>query len=359
MKNILVFALLLSMKMAAAQQKPIKVIAYYTGNAATLEQYNLNQVDQVIFSFMHLMGDTLGFNDPKRATRLKEITALKKQYPHLSVLVSLGGWGGCKTCSEVFSSEEKRRIFAGSVLRICNNFDADGIDLDWEYPGIPGYPDHQWKQEDVPNFTALIQALRDSLGWKRQVSFAAGGFTKFLEESVEWEKVMPLVDRVNLMTYDLVSGFSKVTGHHTPLYSHGATTESTNHCVQWLIGKGISRKKLVIGGAFYARVWKDVPAINNGLYQTGVFERGVPFKIQEAYFDAGKGWQMHWDNEVKAPYAFNPTTGQFATFDDRQSLALKTRYAIDNQLGGIMFWQLGEDTIQNGLLKAIHEEAIR
>src|SRR5690349_22776137 len=69
------------------------------------------------------------------------------------------------------------------------------------------------------NFTLLIQALRTTLGDKYEISFAAGGFTKFLTQSIEWNAVMPFVDRVNLMTYDLINGYSTVTGHHTPLYS--------------------------------------------------------------------------------------------------------------------------------------------
>ena len=72
---------------------------------------------------------------------------------------------------------------------------------------------------DKENFTALMQALRDALGNKHEVSFAAGGFVEFLQNSVEWDKIAPLVDKVNLMSYDLVNGNSTITGHHTPLYS--------------------------------------------------------------------------------------------------------------------------------------------
>lgn len=354
------FILLLALALqAGAQSKRVKVIAYYTGNVENLVKHDLSQIDQIIFSFLHLKDDTLSFTNPEKAVRLREITALKKQYPHLTVLVSLGGWGGCKTCSDVFSDEGNRRNFAGSVRRICDDFNADGIDLDWEYPGIAGYPEHAWKQEDVPNFTALVQALRDSLGRRRQISFAAGGFTSFLEQSIEWEKVMPLVDRVNLMTYDLVSGFSKQTGHHTPLYNSANTKESTDHCVQWLLQKGVPANKLVIGAAFYARIWKDVPDVNQGLYQPAVFEKSLHYKQHAATFTTATGWQMHWDDETKSPYAFNPNTKQFATFDSKRSVTLKTEYAKKLGLGGIMFWELSEDEPVNGLLQAIHDAAKR
>jgi chitinase len=36
-------------------------------------------------------------------------------------------------------------------------------------------------------------------------------------------------------------------------------------------------------------------------------------------------------------------------------MALKTKYAIEKGLGGIMFWELTEDVYNNGLLEVIDE----
>src|SRR5258705_9392270 len=140
---------------------------------------------------------------------------------------------------------------------------------------IEGFPGHLYQLADRKNFTELIKVLRTTLGNSNELSFAAGGFQKYLDESVEWKLVMPLVDRVNIMTYDLVNGYSKVTGHHTPLYSSDQQPESTDFAVQYLIKKGVPKNKLVIGAAFYARVWEDVPPANHGLYQSGNFKMGV------------------------------------------------------------------------------------
>ncbi len=54
---------------------------------------------------------------------------------------------------------------------------------------------------------------------------------------------------------------------------------------------------------------------------------------------------------MKAPYAWNVTQKLFATFDDKRSMELKTKYVVDQNLGGIMFWQLGHDTFKDGLLQ--------
>src|SRR5258705_513156 len=140
---------------------------------------------------------------------------------------------------------------------------------------IEGFPGHLYQLADRKNFTELIKVLRTTLGNSNELSFAAGGFQKYLDESVEWKLVMPLVDRVNIMSYDLVNGYSKTTGHHTPLFSTNKNEESTDKAVRYLLKLGIPSYKLVIGAAFYTRTWKNVENVNNGLYQPGVHVEGV------------------------------------------------------------------------------------
>ena len=41
-------------------------------------------------------------------------------------------------------------------------------------------------------------------------------------------------------------------------------------------------------------------------------------------------------------------------YDDPQSIEIKSRYARDHGLGGVMFWELSQDDEQSSLLNAIH-----
>lgn len=333
----------------------ISVIAYYSGDANTIDKYDVKKLTHIIYSFCHLKGNRLNVDNKGDSLTIKKLVSLKKDHPTLKVLLSLGGWGGCEFCSPVFSTEAGRKEFAESVKELNDYFQTDGIDLDWEYPGIPGHPGHAWKAEDKPNFTELVKSIRNSLGEKHEISFAAGGFPRFLEESIEWEKVMPLVNNVNLMSYDLVSGFSTVTGHHTPLYSNASQQESADNAIQYLLSIGVPANKIVIGGAFYARTWENVENINNGLYQSGKFKSFVPY----AQFDKGlketDGFVFYRDTIAKAPYAYNAALKTFATFDDVLSIQNKTQYTIDKGLKGIMFWELSLDKPGNGLLDEIHK----
>ena len=102
-----------------------EVIAYYSGDGASIDQYDLSGVSQLIYSFLHLRGNNLAIDNKADSLTLMHLTGLKKKYPDLKVLLSLGGWGGCKTCSEVFSTSEGRNEFALSTAKIIQTYNAD------------------------------------------------------------------------------------------------------------------------------------------------------------------------------------------------------------------------------------------
>lgn len=333
----------------------ITVIAYYAGDSAHIDAYPIEELTHIIYSFTHLKGNEISVANKRDSATIKHLVSLKKRNPGLKIILSMGGWGGCGPCSEVFSTDAGRKEFAASVLHTSQYFGTDGIDLDWEYPAISGYPGHRFVPEDKQNFTALLKALREALGSKYEISFAAGGFTTFLKESIEWDKIVPYVDKVNLMTYDLVHGFSKITGHHTPLYSTPQQVESLDNAVRYLDSIHFPVNKLVAGAAFYARIFDvDVDA-NKGLYQPGKFDHGVDYNHFSKDSLEKLGFVFYWDDVAKAPYGYNQKLKQVITFDDKRSLALKTKYVIDHKMNGIMFWELGNDVTKNGLLQAIYD----
>lgn len=349
--SLLLFFVLQSAAQDRGQTKPF-VISYYSGSAERLDSFDVRQMTHLIYCFGHLKGNRFHLSTQKDTLLIQKMVGLKKKNPQLKVLLSLGGWGGCGPCSDVFGTDAGRKEFARSVKEVNSYLKTDGIDLDWEYPAIEGYPGHSFKPEDRDNFTSLVKDLRRELGQQATITFAAGGFQKFLDESIDWQAVMPLVSFVNMMTYDLVSGFSTVTGHHTPLYSTTENKESANNAIQYLIGKGVPANKIVLGAAFYARVWENVADVNNGLYQSGKFKDFVPYRT---FKNALAGYTTYWDSTAKAPYAYNKNQKLYATFDDKRSIALKTRYVKQHRLGGIMYWELGLDEYRNGLLQTINE----
>jgi chitinase len=330
------------------------VIAYYSGNATEINKYEIEKLTHIIYSFVLLRGNKLHVS-PAAGTILKKLVSLKSKNPSLKVQIAFGGWGGCKTCPQVFSQEKGRNEFAQSVKEVLDRYQLDGIDIDWEYPAIQGPVGHPFSPADKENFTRMIEALRKTLGKEKEISFASGGFTKFLQQSIEWKKVTPLVDRIHLMSYDLVNRNSVLTGHHTPLYSNTVQKESTDNAIRFFDSLDIPRQKIVIGAACYARVYGKVEATNNGLNQPCTFERFYPFKNYTEIFSEANGYKNFWDDEAKAPWSYNASKKIYATYDNKRSVQLKTQYVIDKKLAGIMFWELRQDLVRNGLLHTIYE----
>ncbi len=356
MKKLLFgFSVVVGISLSSYSQKgrDIAVIGYYAGPSRLLDSFPIQKLTHINFSFVHLKEGKLSVDRAADSACIQKMVAFKQKYPSLKVILSLGGWGGCKDCSAAFSTNKGREVFARSVKETMQYFKTDGIDLDWEYPAIPGYPGHDYSQADRGNFTSLIKSLRKELGAKYEISFAAGGFDHFIDSSIEWKEIVKLVDKVNVMTYDLVHGASKVSGHHTPLYSTPQQKESGDNAVMRLIQVGVPANKIILGAAFYARMFEVTDTIDQGLYRPAHFYHGLSYSHLYDTLTVANGFVQYWDPVANAPYAFNAQRKIEVTYDDSVSIARKTQYVIAKGLGGIMFWQLMDDKKGGGLLDVI------
>jgi chitinase len=333
-----------------------RVVAYFRGDIKEIQKYDYQKVTHLIYCFMYLKGNQIGFKNEDSENTLKECLALKKKYPKLKVLIALGGWGGCETCSSVFSSQDGRVEFAHSVQEVLVKYKADGIDIDWESPVIGGYNDHKAAPEDKDNFTQLIFTLRKTLSKRFEICFDANSTKDFIDQSIDWKKVLPQVNFVNLMTYGLPTDERGHTGHHTALFSSSFQSESIDKSIKYLDSLGLPTNKFLIGAAFYSFVVKEVDSVNNGLGQKGKFKSNVNYSNVMLEYTEANGYQYFWDSIACAPYLYNRNQKMFVTFDDKHSVSLKTKYALQNHLGGIMFWRLNGDFYSDGLLDAIDQE---
>lgn len=347
--------LLLTVVQSPAQRQTFRVVGYYAGTTIPIDSFETSRLTHLIYCFGGLNGNRFQLRSSIDSAIIKRMVALKQQQPSLKIMLSLGGWGGCEHCSDVFNTADGRREFARSVKEITDHFKTDGLDLDWEYPVVKGFPGHPYRNEDKENFTLLVKEIRQACGTEFQLSFAAGGFSTYIDSAIEWKQVIQYVDFINIMSYDLVHGYSTVSGHHTPLYSTPQQTESTDHAVQMLLKKGVPAGKLVIGAAFYGRFFKINEGEATDLYKPATFSHAFSYKTMGDSLSMQNGFVIKWDDAAQAPYAVNTSRRLLATYDDKRSVALKTRYAVDRQLGGIMFWQLYDDAFRGGLLDEIYK----
>src|SRR5580765_5482881 len=105
MKNLpvlLIFTLFISVNGVAQKNKDVKVIAYYSGPITELDSIDVSKITHLIFCFGHLDGQRFKVDNAKDTAVIKKMVGLKAKRPELKVLLSLGGWGGCETCSDAF-----------------------------------------------------------------------------------------------------------------------------------------------------------------------------------------------------------------------------------------------------------------
>jgi len=79
---------------------------------------------------------------------------------------------------------------------------------------------------------------------------------------------------------------------------------------------------------------------------------GAIFFLQATYDEVAARHVLEMINKNRVDY--RAANGEFATFDDHQSLTEKVKYLKKYQLGGIMFWELRNDTYTNGRLQSIY-----
>ncbi|KAJ2024472.1 hypothetical protein IWW57_003718, partial [Coemansia sp. S610] len=60
-----------------------------------------------------------------------------------------------------------------------------------------------------------------------------------------------------------------------------------------------------------------------------------------------------WDDVSQTPWLFNPSTKQFISYDDPQSLQVKVNYAASRGLAGAMVWSSNMD-YNNELMNVLH-----
>jgi len=351
--------------LSAAPAPAKQIVAYVFPQNSVLApgQVDPHSITRINYAFALIKDGRIVSGLPHDEQNLASVTALRKQNPSLTVLISVGGWLGSGGFSDVALTRDTRARFIDSVMDFLARHDLDGLDVDWEYPGQPG-AGNKYRAEDKQNYTLLLRELRQRFdaarkktGRRLYLTIAAGASDDFLEHT-EMRQVAEIVDTVNLMAYDYYEpGSGPITGHHAALFTNPADPDkaSADASVKSYEAAGVPAAKLVLGVPFYGHSWSDVPERNHGLYQPG-----KPGPVHDATFDLiqstmiGHGYTRYWDPVSLVPWLYNADTRTFVSYEDEQSIAAKCHYVLAHKLAGIMFWNLGEDS-SGKLLHTIDE----
>lgn len=348
--------------MEMTREKETYVLAaYLTDNGVeTLKEDDFRKLTHINYSFAVISDGKVVVDHLKN---LDKFALLKEKYPGVKTLLSIGGWGA-GGFSEAASTSEGRATFAETAIAVMEQGSFDGIDVDWEYPcsslaGIASSPD------DKVNFTLLLQELRNKLtvlgarNHKDYLLTIAAGAGQYFINGTEMDRVENLLDYINIMTYDMRGGFQNMTGHHTNLFAQEGDPGgmSGDKAVKMFINAGVPRRKIVLGSAFYGRMWSGVENNGTGLHQkarTNGSHTRTYSELLKRYINVN-GYTRHWDDHAKAPYLFNGDV--FISYDDEQSLKYKANYVKENDLAGLMFWEYSHDD-SHTLVDVLHRSLL-
>ena len=93
-----------------------------------------------------------------------------------------------------------------STKELSKYFGTDGIDLDWEYPVILGFPGHSYKPEDRPNFTAVVKKLH--LDKSAKVARTPEVEREMIAAFTPALEVLQLADKLGVLLLQLSPAFS-------------------------------------------------------------------------------------------------------------------------------------------------------
>jgi len=217
------------------------------------------------------------------------------------VLITVGGGGVSDEFPIMVSDDVARSNFVNNVADFVLDNNLDGVDLDWETP---------INQQKIDYQDILLEDLASKLHpLGKLVTVAVNGEVVELKESSA-----NYVDWVNVMAYDM----------HWGTAEHSTFVDSVD-AIKSYESIGISKEKLSLGITFFGR---DNSA--NAI------------KYEEIVLLCSPLPSENYCND----YFFNGVN----------LVKQKTQYVLDNGYGGVMVWNLGQDTYdKTSLLGAINE----
>ncbi|KAI9654458.1 MAG: hypothetical protein M1831_005424 [Alyxoria varia] len=282
--------------------------------------------------------------------------------PGTAIMVAIGGWGDTAGFDLAAATDASRKHFAQNVKRMVDETGADGVDIDWEYPGGNGEDYKQIpnaaKAWEIEAYPILLSEIRSALGPDKVISAAVPGLRRdmlaFTKDTIP--NISRSLDFFNVMTYDLMNRRDNITKHHTGI---DLSLDSVNAYEE----RGVPCEKMNLGFAFYIRWFKtdpaggcdknsvgcktalmEDPATGADLGRAGAFawHDPVPEDLSVSYaramangkFDPSQGGHYYWD----------PDENIWWTWDTADMIMRKFPAIMEKKrLGGSFAWGLGED----------------
>ncbi|XP_055914027.1 chitinase-3-like protein 2 isoform X1 [Eupeodes corollae] len=337
------------------EETPMKrLVCYYTVPTPLkqMDALRLSEVDGYLCTHINIgiadvQNNTITLTDDLRAA-LNESRSLRTKNPNIKILLWVGG-ADSNGFVDMVRNHANRKIFIQSLKKILSNHSLDGVDLDWEFPTA--------YNRERQHFSQLLREIRQEYIRERKnylltvAVAAAEGIALFAYDARE---INLYADFANIMTYDyhFYARSTPFTGLNAPLFArykeHSILgTLNINYSVNFWLKSGLDRQKLVVGLPTYGHSFTLVNPFNNGIESPasgigGVGSMGFASFSEICWFRQNNIFLTTVFDEVTcSPYIYGGT--EWISFEDEKSVACKTKYIAENDLGGAMIFSLNTD----------------
>ena len=319
-----------------------KIVSGYLadyGSFVGLSDKMLEQLDIINYSF-----GTISNGELKIPVSMNKELVLSYREKGVRIVLAIGGWGA-DGFSQAVRTEASRTKFINSIMDIIKKYQFDGIDIDWEYPGS-GAAGIEYHTSDRNNLTLFCQALKQKMQAYRSdliLSIAIAPSNSYYD----LEKLNKCVDFFNLMTYDFAMGSYAL--HDSNLYGYTQTKTSMDNSVS-IVKNYVDADKIIPGAAFYTRKGYFESESNQKIgakLSISMSSSPLTYKQLVQMLKDDLTIVESYDETAEAAYIIHKRW--FYSYDNPRSIIAKCNYIKNNNLAGIMCWDLTNDYIdENG-----------
>ncbi|GFY45218.1 probable chitinase 10 [Trichonephila inaurata madagascariensis] len=268
-------------------------------------------------------------------------------------MLSIGGWtDSTKKYSELVESSDRIDNFVKKAVAFLEAHGFDGLDVAWEYPNC-------WQgalgisPNDKENFVKLLQALRAEFDTADLIlSISVTAIKREITAGYDGAAVSEAVHHINVMTYDMHGPWETKTGHHTQFEKKDTDEDpylNSKAAMEFWASQGVSKMKMNMGVATYAKTFTLADASNHGLgapatgpgHAGAVSQKSGTLCYNELcnYFNAGN-WTEGEDKQIGF-YAYS--ADQWACYDPPLMVVKKIKWLAESGYGGVLIKDLSCD----------------
>ena len=262
------------------------------------------------------------------------------------VLLTVTNFGNSNN-KKLLNSKKSTATLVKNLVQLISSRGAHGVCIDFE--GV--------HKSERNKFSAFISQL------KQQLQAADSSYEVYItlpavdwQEYLDFDTIIPFVDRFVIMGYDYYGQSSKVAGPIAPLES-GQTWEPYNLevSVDFYLAHGIPNKKLMLALPYYGYIWETDTGKKAAKARKFIGSRTYD------YIKANVTSPIKYDSISKSAWsAYSVQDSKVAFrqvwFDDFKTFSIKLDYLKKKKLKGLGIWALGYNHVNKDLWNAVATE---